>query len=399
MTRKLPFGIEKLRFINWFGFFAMVVLMTIGVFFVYSANASREAISLQNLWREHLKISLACVGFNLIVPLIDYRKLLSLGWVAYLGSLFLLLAVLLIGTSLMGARRWVFGIQPSELAKVATIMMIAWYLGRRGAAKDVWDFLVVMAVISVPVAFIFLQPDLGTAIVFLPVAVAMLFASGTAMRVVGTLVLVGVLAVTVVLGSLILLEKPETPMGVRKVCSVATSFLGNYQKGRLLVFLFPDRDPLGSGWNRRQSQIAIGSGGLHGKGYLKGDQNILGFLPQQVSANDFIFSVLAEEKGFVGSIFLLACYGILLLSVLAAGVAAPDESGRLLCVGIATLLFCHVFINIGMTVGIMPVTGVPLPFVSYGRTFMVALGVAMGLVQCVAVRSGVHKKEQNRNEL
>ena len=161
-----------------------------------------------------------------------------------------------------------------------------------------------------------------------------------------------------------------------------------------------DRDPLGRGWNRRQSMIAVGSGGAFGKGFLKGDQNILGYIPQQVSANDFIFSVLAEEKGFAGSSFLLACYGILLLSVLAAGAAAPEDSGRLLCVGVATLVFCHAFVNVGMSVGMLPITGMPLPFVSYGRTFLAALGLAFGLVQGVAVRSGVQKSkgETNGNE-
>ena len=216
----------------------------------------------------------------------------------------------------------------------------------------------------------------------------MLFVSGTAPKALLVTVLAGLLAVAVVFGSLILRESPRTPEKVRMACRGATSFLSDYQTGRLLDFVFPDRDPLNRGWNRRQSQIAIGSGGVWGKGFLKGDQNILGYLPQQVSANDFIFSVIAEEKGFAGSVFVLLCYGGLLLSVIAVAAGARDGPGRLLCTGVSALLFCHVFVNVAMTVGMVPVTGLPLPFLSYGRTFMLAATLSMGLVQSVAVHGG-----------
>lgn len=196
------------------------------------------------------------------------------------------------------------------------------------------------------------------------------------------------LAAVVVFGSLVIRENPRAPAPVRAACRGATSFLSDYQTERLLDFAFPDRDPLNRGWNRRQSQIAIGSGGVWGKGFLKGDQNILGYLPQQVSANDFIFSVIAEEAGFAGSVFVLLCYGGLLLSVLAVASAARDGPGRLLSAGVAAMLFCHVFINVAMTVGLAPITGLPLPFLSYGRTFMLAVTLAMGLVQSVAVHGG-----------
>ncbi len=399
MKIKLPFGIGNLRYLNWFTFVSMVALMVTGVCYVYSANAFRESARLQTLYIGHAHLALVCTAASFAIALVDYRKILRWSGLYYLIGVALLVAVIFMGTSQMGAKRWVFGIQPSEFAKLATIMLVAKYLGRRGAAKDLWDFAFVGLVVLLPVFLVFLQPDLGTAIVFAPIAAVMLFASGTALKTLGAIVLAGVIAVTVVLGSIVLEDNPRTSPGVRKACAAATSFLGAYQKGRLLDFVFPDRDPLGRGWNRKQSQIAVGSGGTWGKGFLKGEQNILGYLPQQVSANDFIFSVLAEEKGFAGSVFLLACYGILLLSVLAAGAAAPDESGRLLCAGVSALVFCHVFVNIGMTVGMLPVTGLPLPFVSYGRTFMATLGLAMGLVQSVAVRSALQRKEQSKNEL
>lgn len=398
MKISLPFGLGNLRHINWFALASMVALMVIGVMYIYSANAFRGSVKLQSLYLGHAKLSALCVLLGFVLALVDYRAVLKWSGLFYLVSVALLIAVIFVGKSQMGAKRWVFGIQPSELAKLATIMAAAQFLGRRGAARDFWDFLFVALLVALPVMLVFMQPDLGTAIVFLPIAAAMLFVSRTAPRLLLTLALAAILAVSVVLGAIAFETNPRTPPAVRRACASATSFLGRYQKVRLLDFVFPDRDPLGRGWNRRQSLIAVGSGGVWGKGFLKGDQNILGYIPQQVSANDFIFSVLAEEQGYAGASFLLACYGILLLSVLAAGAAAPDESGRLLCVGIATLVFCHVFVNIGMTVGMLPVTGMPLPFVSYGRTFLATLGLAMGLVQGVAVRAGVQKRRQRSQQ-
>ena len=379
--------IKLLRRYNWFAFLFMLALMIVGICFVYSANFTRESVKLQMLYRSQAQLALLGVVLGFALAFLDYRRWLKFSWVFYGGSLLLLVAVLVVGTSQMGAKRWVFGIQPAELAKLSTIMLLATFLGRADARRDLLDFAAAVGITALPAGLIFLQPDLGTALVFLPILAVMLFMSGTAPKALLTTVLVGVLSVTVVLGSIVLEEKPSTPAPVRKVCHAATCFLGDYQKGRLLDFVFPDRDPINRGWNRRQSQIAIGSGGRWGKGFLKGDQNILGYLPQQVSANDFIFSVLAEEKGFAGSVFVLLCFGGLLLSILTAAAIAQDGPGRLLCVGVSAMLFCHVFVNIAMTVGMVPVTGLPLPFMSYGRTFMLAVTIAMGLVQSVSVHA------------
>ena len=379
---------DFLKRFNWFAFVCMAALMAVGVCFVYSANCSRESLKLQLLYRSQAELALFGILAGFALAAASYRRILAWSWLFYLGALALLVAVLVAGTSQMGAKRWVFGIQPAELAKLATIMLLASFLGREEARRDIVDFLVAGAITLLPMALIFLQPDLGTTLVFPPILAAMLFVSGTAPRALLATVLAGVLAVAVVFGSLIMRDSPRAPAPVRAACRGATSFLSDYQAGRLLDFAFPDRDPMNRGWNRRQSQIAIGSGGVWGKGFLKGDQNILGYLPQQVSANDFIFSVIAEEKGFAGSLFVLLCYGGLILAVVAVAAGARDGPGRLLCTGVSAMLLCHVFVNVAMTVGMMPVTGLPLPFLSYGRTFMLAVTLSMGLVQSVAVHGG-----------
>jgi len=195
---------------------------------------------------------------------------------------------------------------------------------------------------------------------------------------------VAVFTVILLLGLLLASERegvsPPTRERIRKIVPLSA-----YQRDRLVVFLYPDRDLFGRGWNKRQSEIAVGSGGFWGKGYLKGDQNLLGYLPASVASNDFIFSVLAEETGFVGSMIVLLLAAGILFPTLAVAYGCQDGAGRLLCVGVATVTFCHQFVNIGMTVGLLPVTGLPLPFISSGRTFLLTMMTAYGLVQSVAV--------------
>ena len=379
---------DFLKRFNWFAFVCMAALMAVGVCFVYSANCSRESLKLQLLYRSQAELALFGILAGFALAAASYRRILAWSWLFYLGAIALLVAVFVAGTSQMGAKRWVFGIQPAELAKVATIMLLATFLGREDARRDFLDFVIAVVITLLPMVLIFMQPDLGTALVFPLILAVMLFVSGTSPKALLTTILAGALVIAIVFGSLILRESPRTPAPLRSACRVATSFLSDYQTGRLLDFVFPDRDPMNRGWNRRQSQIAIGSGGVWGKGFLKGDQNILGYLPQQVSANDFIFSVIAEEKGFAGSLFVLLCYGGLILAVVAVAAGARDGPGRLLCTGVSAMLLCHVFVNVAMTVGMMPVTGLPLPFLSYGRTFMLAVTLSMGLVQSVAVHGG-----------
>ncbi len=391
MTRdlidRLPFGLGCLRRMNLLLLACMIGLMAIGVCFVYSANSIRDSLKLQSLYLDHARMAAAGIFIVLGLAYLDCRRLLRWSWLVYLLSLVLLVAVLVMGETRMGATRWVFGFQPSEFAKLALILVLAQLLGRPEARRDIWEFLLALLLAALPVALILMQPDLGTALVFGPILLLMLFAAGTAPRVWAVSVAAGLLGVALVLGAITLQEEPGTPAGLRRAARQATCFLDDYQRDRIVDVLYPDRDPLNRGWNRRQSQIAIGSGGLWGKGFLKGDQNLLGYLPQQVSANDFIFSVLAEEKGYVGALCVLLLYAGVVFSALQVAAVSRDGPGRLLGTGIAALFFCHVFINIAMTIGLLPVTGLPLPFISYGRTFMLTAIVATGLLQSVAVHA------------
>ncbi|MGI6100539.1 MAG: rod shape-determining protein RodA [Lentisphaerae bacterium] len=384
---RLPFGLGRLRHMNLTLLLCVIALMAIGVCFIYSANSIRDSVKLQSQYIGHAKTAVAGIFVVLAMAYIDYRHILRWSWLIYLVSLLLLVAVLLFGDTRMGATRWVFGFQPSELAKLALILVLAQMLGRPEARQDIWEFLLALLLAAVLVALILMQPDLGTALVFGPVLLLMLFAAGTAPRVWFGTVAAGLLAVALVVGAITLQESPGTPAGLRRAARQATFFLGDYQRDRIVDVLYPDRDPLNRGWNRRQSQIAIGSGGLWGKGFLKGDQNLLGYLPQQVSANDFIFSVLAEETGYAGALCVLLLYAGVIVSALQVAAASRDGPGRLLGTGVAALFFCHVFINIAMTIGLLPVTGLPLPFISYGRTFMLTAIVATGLLQSVAVHA------------
>jgi len=190
----------------------------------------------------------------------------------------------------------------------------------------------------------------------------------------------------VVLGSVFLPSVPDLGPEARETFS-KLSILSDYQRDRIMVFFDPNADPLGAGWNRLQSEIAVGSGGLWGKGYLQGTQNILGFLPRSVAPTDFIFSVISEEMGFIGSVVVLGLFGLVLWAGIATAAQARDKMGRLLCVGIVAMLFSHVFVNVGMTVGLMPITGLPLPLLSYGGSFMLVVMASLGLVQSVHIRS------------
>lgn len=356
------------RRLDWGFVLAILALVAVGIAFIYSASARSESAALnamterQILW---VAVGLACFA---AVVLADYHRTGDAAWMAYLGSLVLLVLVLVMGRKVYGAYRWLnlFGvqIQPSEFAKLGTVLALARFLSPPSRdPADPRTLLLVLAIVAVPYALILKQPDLGTATTLVPVAFMMMFVAGVPMRYLGGLVLLGALAA--VPGWFVLDE---------------------YQKERLLVFFDPGRDPLGTGWNSIQSGIAVGSGGFAGKGYMMGTQNILGFLPRTVAPTDFIFSVIAEETGFVGSALLLLLYAAVVGGCLRAALASRDKLGRLLAVGVVTLLFCHVFVNMAMTVGLMPITGLPLPLVSYGGSFMVCTMVGLGLVQSVYVR-------------
>jgi len=376
--------IERFQHLNPLLFGCMAGLIVIGVAFVYSACSVRDDPDLRMLYMRHAEVGVAGLAVYLLLAWSNYRAVLRWSCPFFAFCLLLLLLVPFVGETTMGARRWLFGIQPSEPAKLAIIMLLAWLFGRRGANRGVWGFALALVLVGVPAALILLQPDLGTAMVLVPTVFAMLFAANVAPRLLWSCVLAGVAAAAVILSVVYAAEKADLPLE-RREALIAATHLKPHQVKRLQVFLFPDKDLHGSGYNRRQSEIAVGSGGVWGKGYLKGEQYMLGYLPPSVSSNDFIFAVLAEEAGFAGSLTVLLLFLGLLWSGLWVAFRCQDDTGRLFCVGVITLIFSHMFINIAMTIGMMPITGLPLPFISYGRTFMLTMMAALGLVQSVSI--------------
>jgi rod shape determining protein RodA len=360
--------VKAIRRMEWSQVLAVAALLTIGIFFIFSASYRGEDLPASSFFEKQIVWILVGAGFFLMLMLFDYRRFRDAAWWLYVVALVLLVLVLVMGKKVYGAYRWLslFGVQvqPSEFGKLATMLALARFLSRPG--RDMQNPRVVvqtLLIIAVPFVLILKEPDLGTAAVLVPMAFIMMYAAGVPLKFLGFLILVGLLLL------------PFAWFG-----------LGDYQKERILVFLDPGRDPLGAGWNKIQSEIAVGSGGFSGKGYLKGTQNVLGFLPRTVAPTDFIYSVIAEEMGFVGSMVLVGLYSVVLLAGIRAALEAREKLGRLLAVGVTSLLFCHVFVNIAMTIGLLPITGLPLPLISYGGSFMVSTMIGLGIVQSVYVR-------------
>ena len=378
-----------LRRMNWVMLAAIIGLIVIGVFFIYSATVTRDD-STTDLYKKQILWALAGLGCYAGTALMDYRRLRDVAWGGYIMALILLVAVLFFGTRIYGAKRWLMflgiGIQPSEIGKLAVILVGACLLSPSAEKFDrlppLWKLFLLA---GIPMLLVMNEPDLGSALVFLPVVMAMVFVAGSPVRPLVTLMAGGVLMVMLVLAAVALPERlGMSPEHQEKFFQ--TIKLSDYQRERIEVFLQPGKDPMGSGWNKRQSEIAVGSGGLTGKGFLNGTQNILGFLPRTVAPTDFIFSVISEERGFAGSMAVVLLYGVLVVCGFYAAMVARDKMGRVLCVGIVTMIFTHAFVNMAMTIGVLPVVGIPLPLVSYGGTFMVITLFALGLIQSVYVR-------------
>jgi rod shape determining protein RodA len=388
--------LKTLRRSNWLMTLLILALLAFGLMFVYSACYVGDDQNVRQLYKRQIVWMIAGLASYITLSLYDFHRFKRISWAIYGSGLVLLILVLFIGSTIYGAKRWlmlfgVIGLQPSEIAKLSTIILLAHQLSRPGLdLSRMRDIGSIMLMIGVPVGLIMMQPDLGTAMVFVPTAFIMMFVAGLPIKYLGILAATGITLVAFILSALFLPAKlgagKETQDRIRNL-----TFLSDYQQGRIEVFFQPDKDPLGAGWNKRQSEIAVGSGGLKGKGYLKGTQNILGFLPRSVAPTDFIYSVIAEEKGFLGSLTVLALFfGVLTFGMLTA-LRTRDAMGRLLCVGVVSLIFCHVFINIAMTVGLMPITGLPLPLLSYGGSFMIMMMSALGIIQSVYIRS--HRRD------
>lgn len=382
--------------LNWVLLACTLGLLVYGVLFVRSAVSVRVG-AVHDLWTVMLfrwiPLGLAA---HFVFAAFDYRRWVDYAWLLYLGALLLLVLVLVPGigtTNNMGARRWLMGFfQPSEFAKVAVVPTLAFILAGSTLERETSRFWVALAAAAVPAGLIMLEPDLGTVIPIVAAAFAMVFVAGCARKTLFVLVLSGLVAVTVFLSAILVPESlpPEQKARVEKVTNL---FIYEHWKDRILTFVHPDRDPLGAGWNKRQSEIAVGSGGRSGKGYMKGTQNALGYLPASVSSSDFIFSVIAEETGFTGTLGLLGLFAGLLTSIVVAGLRTYSQVGRLLCTGVSAILFTHIFINVAMTIGLLPITGIPLPLVSYGGTFTISTLALLGIAHGVSIHRSLPESE------
>ena len=358
--------------INWLVFALVMFLCGVGLLMQYSAGGGHLT---PYAYSQGLRF---IPGFTLMLTLIfiPIQTLMRYTYAFYFLCLLLLVAVEIAGHIGMGAQRWIalgpVNLQPSEFMKLATIMALARYFHNLhpGERPSPLVLIVPVLILLAPAALILKQPNLGTASILLMVGGMMMLASGV--RWIYFIVIGG--------GGLVALP-------------VAWQFLHDYQKQRVLTFLDPEKDPLGAGYNIIQSVIAIGSGGLFGKGFLKGSQGQLDFLPEKQT--DFIFTMLSEEFGFVGSGIVIACYTLLMLYALGIALASRNRFGSLMAVGIGAMLFLHVFINIGMSMGMLPVVGVPLPLLSYGGTMLVAMLAAFGLLLNVWAHRDVQMKQKS----
>lgn len=371
----------------------MLALLGIGIAFIFSAGYSNPDPFFQSLFIKQISWAVLGMLFFILFAAVDYHHWTRMAWWVYAAGLILLALVFVphVGYKINGALRWLqlAGkpiLQPAELMKIAVIILLARLFGWPGRNLRRWRLaLFGLALVLAPMALIIKQPDLGMALVFLPILAGIMWASGVPGARLAVLAALGIILAGGALALIII--PPKLGMDEhRHELLVGRIGIKPYQLDRITVLLDSDRDPLGAGWNKAQSKIAVGSGGFTGKGYLQGTQNILGFLPRTVAPSDFIFSVIAEEKGFMGGAVTLALFAVLLVAGLRAAESATDKMGRLLCVGIVTMLFCHVFVNIAMTIGLLPIKGIPLPLISYGGTFMICTMTALGIVQSVYIR-------------
>ncbi|MEI6208880.1 MAG: rod shape-determining protein RodA [Desulfuromonadales bacterium] len=353
--------------IDWILAGLVVTVCLLGILNIYSATTPYKMIGMAYYLKQCYWM-LAGMFVALLVSSVDYHILEDFSYWFYCFLLILLVAVLVMGRRSMGATRWLhlgfFNVQPSELMKIVIIITFARFFNNFHSigGLTVRDVLIPLGLLAVPTALIMKQPDLGTAVLVILIATSMAFYVGLRWTTILTFTCITI---------------PMVMVGWAK-------FLRPYQKNRILDFLNPERSRLGSGYHIIQSKIAVGSGGITGKGFLKGTQSQLRFLPEQHT--DFAFSVFAEEWGFIGSLLLILIYLTLVLWGLNISRRCNDRFGTLLAVGVTAMLFWHIVINIGMLIGMFPVVGVPLPFFSYGGTSMITSMFGIGLLQNISMR-------------
>jgi rod shape determining protein RodA len=364
-----PLGLLlRLGRVRWGLLLAALCLIVIGLATIHSASSELSI--------DYLPRQAAWVGAGLILMLIafsvDYQLLVAFAWPLYVLSIVSLVLILMLGHEAGGARSWLgvgtFGGQPAEFAKIATVLMLARYLAdvNRKTLSGL-QTLVAVGLTLVPVVLVAAESDLGSAVMFVPLAAGMLAVAGLSWRV----VLAGVLVVLVAAGLLWFFA------------------MHDYQQQRVRTFLDPESDPLGAGYQLKQSKIAVGSGELVGRGYMQGTQSQLRFLPARHT--DFILAVLAEEWGFLGVALVLFLYAIYFLNGSEIAMRARDRAGVLLVVGLLSVFGFHVLYNTSMVIGLLPITGIPLPLLSYGGSFMIANLIAIGLILGVDFRRHVNR--------
>ena len=343
--------------------FACLAILCIG--FLTLASASKEYHQENIVFRQILWSGFGVLLMFLILG-VDYQRFISLAYLLYGINILLLIFVLIIGETIGGAQRWIslgaLNLQPSELAKITLILALSAYIGRRGNGITSPGALFGAILLVLPAfLFVLIEPDLGTALLFIPITLAMLFMGGVRIAHLVSMFFLGLC-----------------------ILPIFWHFLKDYQKQRLFVFINPNIDPLGSGYTIIQSKIAIGSGGLLGKGWFAGTQNQLNFLPERHT--DFIFSVIGEEWGFFGALLLIFLYLLIVYRSLKTISTSPDAYGRLIATGFITLISVQVIVNIGMTIGFLPVVGLTLPLISYGGSSLVTMLVSIGFLMNVGMR-------------
>ncbi len=361
---------KKLRaFFSLFDYLQIVsilLLLSFGIIFIYSAG-QQVGGAMRTDWEKQIIWAVLGICVWILICIINYRTLGIISPILYIISIILLILVVTHGTTFYGAKRWIsfggFTIQPSEFAKISTLLFASWIASLKNfKINRLTHLLGLLIIIGLPFILVLRQPDLATSLVFIIILATVAFSAKISWKwIIAVLIIVFVAA------------------------PAMYPFLKPYQKERILVFLDSERDPLNQGWTSRQTLLSVGSGGLYGKGLMNGTQNMLGFLPKSVSNSDLIFSVIAEESGFAGACTLLLFYLMLIYSILRTAFISKDNFGYILSVTVAVMLVEHIFVNIGMNVRLMPITGLPLPLISYGGSFILTSLISLGLVQSVYI--------------
>lgn len=366
--------LRKLLGLNWVLLLTMLALAIFGVVAIYSATYMREESVASEFWRKQANwVAVGFVAF-VVTSLIDYRWVRWGALPMYLAGIVFLVLTKFIGSKIYGARSWLHigpvNFQPAQVAVIAGIMVLALFLSHN-QFRDMHPMLKLLlcgVIVGAPCLLIMLQPDLGETIIWGPVLLALLFVGGIPLRYLVCIILIVAAMIPIAIN-----------LGLKP-----------YQQERITAFINPEIDKQGSAWAINQSLIAIGSGGWSGKGFKAPNTQIeMGFLPATAVHNDYIFSAIGEQWGFVGGMFLIGAFALLLLTCLFVAFFAGDQFGLLLVIGITSLVFTHIFQNVGMTISLLPITGVPLPLISYSGSFVLMIMFGLGIVNSV----WIHRKE------